>query len=158
MRRIVVAALVVNSLAATACSHGVPVAAQGKEAAVMARRQHMKAQTAAMSTIKAYLWGEVDQAAAQKSADELVRLVRALPDEFPPGTSTVDFPGKSGAKPTIWLEKDKFGAAESTMTTAAEKLAAAIKSGNKDAVGDQYMNAGANGCNGCHMVFREKLN
>jgi cytochrome c556 len=135
----------------------VSVLAQDKQALVMARREHMKAQTAAMSAIKGYLRGEADQATAQKSADDLVRLVTALPDEFPPGTSTVDFPGKSGAKPAIWLEKDKFGILEKTITTEAEKLVAAIKSGDKKAVGDQYMNVGWNGCDACHTAYRQKL-
>src|SRR6516164_8503108 len=99
MRRIVLMALVVSSLTAAGCSDRAPAPAGSDEAVIMARRDHMKAQTAAMSAIKSYLNGDTDQAAAQKSADSLVRLVRALPDQFPPGTSTADFPGVSGAMP-----------------------------------------------------------
>jgi len=160
MRRIVLTALVVSSLTAAGCSDRAPVPAgsDDKEAVIMARRDHMKAQTAAMSAIKSYLNGDTDQAAAQKSADNLVRLARALPDQCPPGTSTADFPGVSGAMPAIWVEKDKFSLAEKTMTAEAEKLAAAIKSGDKKAAADQYINAGWNGCNNCHTAFRLRLN
>jgi cytochrome c556 len=37
------------------------------------------------------------------------------------------------------------------------ELAAAIKSGNKEAVGAQRAATGKNGCGACHMPYREKL-
>jgi cytochrome c556 len=157
MKRILLSALAASALAVALGWGAATVSAEDKLALVMARRDHMKAQSAAMETIKKYLEGQTDQAAAQKSADDLVKLANGLPDSFPTGTSTDDFPGKSGAKPAIWSDKDKFGEAEKALATQAEKLAAAVKSGDKKVVAEQYGNTGKDGCGNCHTTFRLKL-
>jgi len=157
MKRILLSALAVSALAVALGWGAATVSAEDKLALVMARRDHMKAQSAAMETIKKYLEGQTDQSAAQKSADDLVKLAHGLPDSFPTGTSTDDFPGKSGAKPVIWSEKDQFSAAEKSASTAAEKLQAAVKSGDKKAVAEQYGNTGKEACGNCHTTFRLKL-
>jgi len=38
-----------------------------------------------------------------------------------------------------------------------QKLADAIKSGDKAAIGAQLANLGKNGCGSCHTPYREKL-
>src|SRR5579864_4785056 len=101
MSRIFARASASAGLAITLGGAAGPVSGQDKEALVVARRDHMKAQTAAISTIKAYLRGEADQATALKSAEDLVKLVNSIPSNFPAGTSSADFPGLSGAAPTI---------------------------------------------------------
>jgi cytochrome c556 len=133
------------------------VSAQDNEAVVKDRQATMKAQGAAMGSIKKYLDGDVDQATAAKSADDLVKLAQSLPGKFTQGTSTTDFPGKSGAKPIIWSEMDKFLAAQKNMVSQAEKLDVAVKSGDKKAAAEQYATTGKDGCGGCHNTYREKL-
>jgi cytochrome c556 len=131
--------------------------AQDKRAVVQERRAAMKAQGAAMGGVKRYVDGAADQSAAARSAGDLVRLVRSDAERFPPGTSTLDLPGESGAKPLIWSEWGKFLGAQKTMVDEAVKLELAVKSGNTAAVWDQLMRAAETGCAGCHRVYRERV-
>jgi cytochrome c556 len=131
--------------------------AQDKRTIVQERRAAMKAQGAAMGGVKQYVDGAADQGAAARSAGDLVRLTRGEPERFPQGTSTLDFPGESGAKPLIWSEWGKFLAAQKTMVDEAVKLELAVKSGNRAAVWDQLMRAAETGCAGCHRVYRERV-
>jgi cytochrome c556 len=157
MKRIVLSAVAVGTLIVGLGWEAATVSAQDKEALVMARRDTMKAQSAAMGAIKDYLDGKADQAAAEKGAGDLVKTAQSLPENFPTGTSTEDFPGKSGAKPVIWSEADKFAAAEKSLLEQAEKLQAAVKTGDKKAIADQYANTGKDGCGNCHTTYRLKL-
>jgi cytochrome c556 len=131
--------------------------AQDKRAIVQERRAAMKAQGAAMGGVKRYVDGEADQSTAAKSAGDLVKLARAEPGRFPQGTSTLDFPGESGAKPIIWSEWGKFLATQKTMVDEAVKLELAVKSGNKAAARDQLMRTAEAGCAACHRVYRERV-
>jgi cytochrome c556 len=131
--------------------------AQDKRAIVQERRAAMKAQGAAMGGVKHYVDGEADQNAAARSAGDLVKLARGESERFPPGTSTLDFPGESGAKPLIWSEWGKFLAATKTMLDEALKLELAVKSGNKAAAADQLTRTSEAGCAGCHRLYREKV-
>ena len=131
--------------------------AQDKRAVVQERRAVMKAQGAAMGGVKRYVDGAADQNAAARSAGELISLVRADPERFPPGTSTLDFPGESGAKPLIWSEWGKFLAAQKTMVGEAVKLELAVKSGNKTAASEQLMRTGETGCIFCHRFYRQRV-
>src|SRR3979409_1551562 len=107
-------------IAALAC--GVAGAlAQDKRAVVQERGPAMKAQGAAMGDVKRYGDGAADQGAAARSVGDLIRLVRSDAERFPPGTSTLDFPGESGAKPLIWSEWGKFLAAQKKMVDEAVK-------------------------------------
>ncbi len=131
--------------------------AQDKEAQIKTRRDAMKRQGDDLKAIADFAKGEGDQAAAQKAADDLLALNDKLIDLFPPGTSMADFPGKTGAKPEIWQQFDKFKTLPAALKTEEEKLAAAVKSGDKAAVGAQVASTGKNGCGACHTPYREKL-
>jgi cytochrome c556 len=131
--------------------------AQDKRAIVQERRAAMKAQGEAMGGVKRYVDGEADQNAAARSAGELVRLTRGDPGRFPPGTSTLDLPGETGAKPLIWGEWGKFLAAANTMIDEAVKLELAVKSGNKAVASEQLMRTGETGCIGCHRFYRQRV-
>ena len=157
MKRIIASALAASALTVAIGWSAATVSAQDKLAAVMNRRDTMKAQGAAMEGIKNYLDGKADQAAAIKSADDLLRLCQSLPTKFPEGTSTDDFPGKSGAKPIIWTDWDKFIAGQKTMVARTDQLDAAVKSGDKKAVADDYAAVGKDGCGACHGTYRQKL-
>jgi cytochrome c556 len=157
MKRIVASALAASALTVAVGWGAATVFAQDKLAAVMDRRDTMKAQGAAMEVIKNYIDGKADQAAAVKSADDLLRICQALPTKFPPGTSTDDFPGKSGAKPIIWTDWDKFVAGQKAMVAETQKLDAAVKAGDKQATADGFAAVGKNGCGACHGTYRQKL-
>jgi len=131
--------------------------AQDKRAIVQERRAAMKAQGEAMGGVKRYVDGEADQKAAAQSAGELVRLTRGDPGRFPAGTSTLDLPSETGAKPLIWGEWGKFLAAANTMIDEAVKLELAVKSGNKTAASEQLMRTGEAGCIFCHRFYRQRV-
>jgi cytochrome c556 len=158
MRR--VARHLLIALTATAIGLGgvaVLAQAQDKEAQIKTRRDTMKRQGDDLKAIGDFAKGEGDQAAAQKAADDLLALNGKIVDLFPPGTSMADFPGKTGAKPEIWQQLDKFKTIPAVLKTEEEKLAAAVKSGDKAAIGAQVANTGKNGCGACHTPYREKL-
>src|SRR3954454_16487734 len=90
------------------------VSAQDATAVVKDRQATMKAQGAAMGGVKKYLDGAADQAAATKSAEDLVKISTALDKKFPKGTSHDEVP-VSNAKPIIWTEGDKFAAAQKNL-------------------------------------------
>ncbi len=151
--------VLVALMASTIGLGGVAVLAQAqdKEAAIKTRRDTMKRQGDDLKAISDFIKGEVDQAAAQKAADDLLALNGKIVDLFPPGTSMADFPGKTGAKPEIWQQFDKFKTIPAVLKTEEDKLAAAVKSGDKAAIGAQLANTGKNGCGACHTPYREKL-
>lgn len=133
--------------------------AQDKEAIIKERRATMKHQGDNFKAISDFLKGEggVDQATALAKAQELLTIAPKIPSLFPAGTSLTDFPGKTGAKPDIWKEPDKFKAVIPVLEGEEHKLVDAIKSGDKAAIGAQLGATGKNGCGACHTPFREKL-
>ncbi|HLI22470.1 MAG TPA: cytochrome c [Stellaceae bacterium] len=128
-----------------------------KLAAIKTRQDFMKAQGADVKTITDYTKGNADQAAAQKAADDLVARQPKIDGLFVPGTSAADFPGKTNAKPEIWTEKDKVAAIRSALGTAEQKLAADLKTGDKQTVGDDLADLGKTGCGACHNAYRLPL-
>ncbi len=133
--------------------------AQDKEAIIKERRDTMKRQGDDFKTITDFIKGEggVDQATALAKAQDLLTIAPKIPSLFPAGTSLTDFPGKTGAKPDIWKEPDKFKAVIPVLEGEEHKLVDAIKSGDKAAIGAQLGATGKNGCGACHTPFREKL-
>jgi cytochrome c556 len=134
-----------------------PAPAQDKLAIVKHRQALMTRQGNDLKKIRGYLDGKVDLAQAQASAADLIQTAKLIAASFPPGTATTDFPGKSGAKPEIWTEPDKFAAAQKTYAEKADALSAAVKSGDKAEIKTAFLDAGKNGCGNCHATFREKI-
>lgn len=158
MKRLLGSTIIAGALVvALGWGAGTVSAQQDAEAAVKDRQATMKAQGAAVATIKKYIDGAVEKADAVKAADDLVKVAQTVPTKFPKGTSTADFPGKSGAKPAIWTEPDKFAAAAKNEFAEVEKLNAVVKTGDKAAVAAQFDVLGKQGCGGCHTPYREKL-
>lgn len=135
----------------------VAVVAQDKEAEIKTRRDTMKRQGADFKAIQDFVKGEGDQAAAEKAIDDLESIAPKIVTLFPAGTGMDAFPGKTGAKPDIWKEWDKFKMIPVQLQGLEQKLAAAIKTGDKAAVGAQLANTGKNGCGACHTNYREKI-
>ncbi|HEX3500348.1 MAG TPA: cytochrome c [Stellaceae bacterium] len=133
------------------------VSAQDSVAVVKDRQATMKAQGAAMGGVKKYLDGAADQAAGTKSAEDLVAISTSLAGKFPKGTGNAEVPS-SNAKPIIWTDGDKFAAAQKSLIDHAQKLVAAVKSGDKQAAAEEYAATGKDGCGACHGTFRLPLN
>jgi cytochrome c556 len=133
------------------------VMAQDKEAQIKMRRDTMKRQGEDLKAISDFAKGEGDQAKAEAAITDLEAINAKIVDLFPAGTGMDAFPGKTGAKPGIWTDWDKFKAIPPVLAEEEKKLAAAIKSGDKAAVGAQVANTGKNGCGACHTPYREKL-
>lgn len=131
--------------------------AQDKAAIINDRQQTMKSQGRALAAAKGYSEGRVDQADAIAAVTQLITTTSTLVDKFPPGTGMAEFPGKSGAKPTIWTEWDKFKEAPTAAIAEEEKLLADIKAGDKEATGKQAGATWDDGCQVCHKPYREKL-
>jgi cytochrome c556 len=131
--------------------------AQDKEAQIKTRRDTMKRQGADLKAVQDYVKGEGDEATALAKVNDLLELNPKILSLFPQGTSMAEFPGKTGARPAIWAEWDKFEKIPPMLKGEEEKLAQAIKSGNKQAVADQLAATGKNGCGACHTPYREKL-
>jgi cytochrome c556 len=131
--------------------------AQDKEAQIKERRETMKRQGENLKAVQDYVKGEGDQATALAKINDLIALNPKIVSLFPKGTSMADFPGKTGAKPEIWTEWDKFQKIPPALKEEEEKLAAAIKTGDKQAIGAQLAATGKNGCGACHTPYREKL-
>lgn len=143
---------------ALAISFGtVAVVAQDKEAAIKLRRDTMKRQGNDFKAIQNFVKGEGDQATAIKAIADLQSIAPKIVDLFPAGTGMDAFPGKTGAKPDIWKEWDKFKTIPTTVQGFEQKLAGAIQSGDKAAIGAQLVNLGKNGCGACHTSYREKV-
>lgn len=151
--------MVLLAMAAVAlCGFGSAVSlAQDKAAAIAARRDTMKRQGEDLAVIQAFAKADGDQAAALAKAEDLLAIAKTLPALFPPGTSLAEFPGKTGAKPVIWQEWDKFLERPAALQAEEEKLAAAIRSGDRPAAAAALAETGKNGCGACHSLYRERL-
>jgi cytochrome c556 len=135
----------------------VAVVAQDKEAEIKTRRDTMKRQGADFKAIQDFVKGEGDQASAEKAIVDLQSIAPKIVGLFPAGTGLDAFPGKTGAKPEIWKEWDKFKEIPAALQGYEQKLADAVKGGDKAAIGAQLANTGKNGCGSCHTNYREKL-
>jgi cytochrome c556 len=139
-------------------SGGVGVLAQAdREGVIKARQDAMKAMGKSMGAVKGYLEGKNDLAAAQKGAETIAATAPKIEEAFPPGTGMAEYPGKSGAKPLIWAEWDKFVAAQKQLVDHSQELVQVVRSGDKAKIQQQFATTGKNGCGNCHTPYREKL-
>ena len=92
---------------------------------------------------------------AKVAADnaQLVAVMARLPwAGFGPGT---DKDPRSKAMSEVWTEQAKFKAAGDKLVVEADKLAAATKTGNLDALKTSFAST-ADSCKACHDAFRNK--
>jgi cytochrome c556 len=127
-------------------------------AAVLKDRQTtMKQQAKDLGSIKAFLEGKGDQAAAEAAAASLTRTTQKIPALFPPGSDKASPDGDFAPKAAIWNDWDKFLNAQKAAAGKAEALLAAVKAGDKASIRTAFLDLGKNGCGNCHTPFREKL-
>ena len=149
MRRVPWRALVLV-LAASVVSAGVLHA----ESIVPALHGTMRTMRASLAQIGDFAKGDGDQAAALDAAMKTVTLAKSIPAIFPPGTELTELPGKSGAAPTSWDDVDRFLDAQKRLVIETSKLLAAVKDGNKEAIG-QRLATTRQACSACHEQFRD---
>ena len=140
-------------LAAAGAVAAAPAAAQfaKSEDAIHYRQSAMFLQGQHFGRIAAMANGRVpfDAAAAAANA-ELVATISKLPwAGFGAGTEG----GK--AKPEIWKEQAKFKELSDKLQADTDKLAAAAKGGNLDAIKAQVAATGET-CKSCHDTFRSR--
>lgn len=130
------------------------MAQDDKLALIKARQDFMEAQQKDFDAISAYAKGTGDKDTAQAKLDDLIAHAVKVMDNFPPGTSAKEFPGKTKAKPELWEEMDKVKQIAAALKPAEEKLVEVIKTGTPDqlraAAGSLYHN----NCTGCHTPYR----
>lgn len=131
--------------------------AQDGMAVVKHRQDTMKRMGEDLKTIHQYGQGKADQEKAVAAAADITTTLPKVPELFPKGTGTAEFPGKSGAKPAIWTEWDKFLGDEKNTAAKADGLLAQIKAGDKAAALSGPGKLWNNGCQGCHKSYRQKI-
>ncbi|MBV9863060.1 MAG: cytochrome c [Alphaproteobacteria bacterium] len=140
-----------------AVAPAVPALSQDAQTVLSDRQATMKRMGRDLESIKAYLDGKADQDKAADGAADVDNTLKNLTALFPAGTGMEQFPGKSGARPVIWTDWDKFQSAQNDAEAKAKMLLAATKGTDKAAVAAAFADLGKNGCGGCHQTFREKL-
>ena len=148
--------VIAGALVVLAISGG-GTSAQDKAAVIKQRQALMKEQAADLKAIQNYVTGETDRNTAIAKVTEMMTLPPQIVGLFPPGTSIVEFPGATHAKPEIWREWDRFKDVPDALRGAEVRLAAAIKSGSKQDVLDNLDSVGRVGCGACHTYFRAPL-
>ena len=114
----------------------------------------MRTMRASLAQIGDFAKGDGEQTAALDSAIKLVTLAKSVPSIFPPGSELTGLPSKSGATPTTWDDVDRFLDGQKHLVIETSKLLAAVKDGNKDAIGQQIANT-RRACSACHEQFRD---
>lgn len=141
---------------------GIGVAlAQDKADVIKTRQEFMASQQKAVNAVTAFGKGTGDRQAAIDGVNTLLAKSTELGEKlaafFPPGTSTVDFPGKTYAKPEIWQEWDKFQANPPKLHDAELKFLDTVKTADAKTVGTAMSTLYRESCNGCHTDFRAPL-
>jgi cytochrome c556 len=121
------------------------------------RQALMKQQAAGLKALQGYVSGQIDRNSAIAKVSELLALPSKITALFPPGTSIVEFPARTHAKPEIWAQWGRFKEVPGALQRAEERLASAIKTGSKQDVLDELDAVGRNGCGACHTTFRSPL-
>lgn len=130
---------------------------QDQVAIIKQRQALMKQQAEALKIIQNYVSGGADRDTAIAKVTELLTSPPRITALFPAGTSTVEFPGATHAKPEIWAQWDRFKDVPGVLQRAEQRLADAIKTGSKQDVLDELDTVGRTGCGACHTYFRAPL-
>jgi cytochrome c556 len=131
--------------------------AQDPAMTIKERQGLMKLQAENLKAIQGYVSGETNRDTALAKVSELMTLPPKIQGLFPPGTSIVEFPKETHAKPEIWQQWSRFKEVPSVLLRVEQKLAEAVKGGTKQDVLEQLDAVGRSGCGACHTLFRAPL-
>ena len=155
-RHLTVAATVIALALAVAVRAQETVMSQ-EEAERFSHDRHvaMKDLGRSMRTVKGFLSGRNSSEEAAAAAALIVETSAVIPSLFPAGTGIDTLP-KTGAKDAIWERWDDFTMAAQLLGERAAVLQEALASGDEDAVKAAFGAVAAEGCGGCHDVFKDK--
>lgn len=144
---------------AVAGALAIPVLAATPAETVKLRQETMKQLGGHMKAIKTFATeGQGSAEDVAKRAGEIGEIAARIPTLFPEGTGMDEVKDpKSGAKPEIWLEWDKFTAAAKGLEAESKALATAAEGGDRAAITAAFQSMGKNGCGSCHKPYRVKL-
>jgi len=119
----------------------------------------MDDQQHAVNAVTDFVKGKGTREAAIEGVNKLLDLSTQLGPKlaalFPPGTSNVDFPGKTRTKPELWQHLDEAKAAPAKLHEAELKLVPVVKTADAQTVGQTMSAFYRESCNGlCHNAFR----
>jgi cytochrome c556 len=151
------AAVMAAAIAALAPLEIYPASAQDPLAVIKERQALMKQQAADLKAIQNFVTGQTDAGTALATVNDLASLPPKIVGLFPPGTSFLDFPNDTHAKPNIWQQWEKFQEVPIALERAETQLVAAVKRRDKEAVLDALDAVGRTGCGVCHTNFRAPM-
>jgi cytochrome c556 len=136
-------------------------AQEDKSAILKTRQDFMNAQQKAFGAISAFGKGTGERQAAVDGVNRLVEMSTELQAKFvaffPAGTSNVEFPGKTLAKPEMWqgTNFDQARSGISKLHDAEVKLVDVVKTADPETVGKAASDVYRGSCNGlCHNSYR----
>lgn len=153
MRRLLVTAAMIAALPLTAAAQD----ASPQELAIKARQGFYEMLSANMGVLAAMAKGDMtyDETRAVRAASNIEALTHYdLPMHFMDGTSADDMPGKTAAKPDIWLDTEDFGKKYHGLQEAAVGIPDQVK-GGPEQVGAVVVKLGT-ACKACHDSYRLK--
>jgi cytochrome c556 len=165
MKNLVYRGVLVAGVAAFVAAGTMNVFAQqgDKLALIKARQDFMDDQQHAVNAINAFAKGTGDRDAAIDGANKLLDFsskmdAKFFATNFPAGTSSADFPGKTNAKPELWQNIAEVEAAPAKLHAAELKLLDVVKTADAATVGQQMTATYRESCNGlCHDKYRLPL-
>ena len=109
-----------------------------------------------MKKINANLEGEFDAKQVQAAANAIAGIANSgMGALYGPGTDKDIGSVKTRVKPELFTDKEEVGKVAKAFNTAANELAKAAATGNKEAVKKAFKDTGAS-CKGCHDKFRQE--
>jgi len=103
------------------------------------------------SGIRAVVAAKGDLTKLEAPAKAMARWIRTFPSQFPPGSDK----GETKALPAVWSDRAGFEKAANALAEAADRLAAAAKAGNGEAVATEVKAVG-DACTACHRTYRAR--
>ena len=109
-----------------------------------------------MKKINANLEGEFDAKQVQAAANAIAGIANSgMGALYGPGTDKDIGSVKTRVKPELFTDKEEVGKVAKAFNTAANELAKAAATGDKEAVKKAFKDTGAS-CKGCHDKFRQE--
>jgi cytochrome c556 len=103
--------------------------------------QAMQRMLADVNQIRGFVYGTGTQDDADRAAADLLSWSQRMAELFPPGQASTEYVDMSPAR---------VSGAPAAMTQSAERLLAAVRTGNRPTIGSQLIQTEHNGCGFCH--------
>jgi cytochrome c556 len=134
------------AIAATAAATPSPAGAD----AIAVRKAAFKMSAVAFGTVKGAFERGADVKTLGFATSSIAGWAHTLPVAFPKGSEGAP----SEALPNVWSDRAGFAKAAAAYATAADKLVAASKAGDKDGFAAALTETGA-ACGACHKVYKK---